>query len=165
MWLDTYDDLFSDFDPRPYSKRAVSDDFIFQVKKVTKDQPGSKMMLKLLLPEAARNRQDEEIIAERLHGYFIKSYEQLLNEKKQNNRKGIQLTAAGVVLMIAASYISFLKPEAYSIHLMLILFEPAGWFLLWVGLDDLVYYSRKTKKELDFYSKMALAEFEFDSYN
>jgi hypothetical protein len=28
LWLATYDDLFSDFDPRSFTKRVLSDDFI-----------------------------------------------------------------------------------------------------------------------------------------
>ncbi len=36
MWFDSYDDLFSDFDSNPYSTRVLSDDFIFQLKKVTR---------------------------------------------------------------------------------------------------------------------------------
>ena len=31
--LDSYDDLFSDFDPRPYRIRALSDDFLLECKK------------------------------------------------------------------------------------------------------------------------------------
>ena len=28
LWLDTYEDIFSDFDPRPYGQRALSEDFV-----------------------------------------------------------------------------------------------------------------------------------------
>lgn len=33
IWLDSYNDIFSDFDSRPISLRSLSDDFITQVKK------------------------------------------------------------------------------------------------------------------------------------
>ena len=46
-------------------------------------------------------------------------------------------------------------------HLLLVLFEPAGWFMLWVGLDHLVYASKDKKKELAFYSKMIKSEINF----
>ncbi len=53
--------------------------------------------------------------------------------------------------MIAASYIFFMKSEKYHIHFLLVLFEPAGWFLLWTGLDHLVNSPKETKKDIDFY--------------
>lgn len=164
IWLDNYDDLFSDFDPRPYSERTLSDDFLSQTKKVAKDRTGNIVRLKLLLPEAVRSKKDETIVAKRLHIHFKNKLEQLQDERKGWIRKGLQLTAAGIAMMIAASYLSFINPEKYVIHLLLILFEPAGWFMLWTGLDHLIYYSGNTRNELDFFSRMADAEIEFVTY-
>lgn len=165
IWLDHYDEMFSDFDPRAYSKRTVSDDFILQVRKVAKDQYRKKMTLKLLLPESARNEQDEQIISERLHDYFKTNNAQLLEEKRKAHRKGSLLTTAGILLMLAASYISYLKSESFYAHVLLILFEAAGWFMLWMGFDQLVYYSGRTLKEFNFYAYMAKAEIKFGSYS
>lgn len=36
--LDTYDDIFSDFDPRPYGERALSSDFLDEAKKAARDK-------------------------------------------------------------------------------------------------------------------------------
>lgn len=33
LWIDSYDDIFSDFDPRHFSLRNISDDFLYEVKK------------------------------------------------------------------------------------------------------------------------------------
>ena len=35
LWLDNYDNIFSDFDPRSYAHRELSDDFLIEAKKVT----------------------------------------------------------------------------------------------------------------------------------
>lgn len=164
IWLDAYDEMFSDFDPRPYSKRTVSDDFILQVRKVVKDQFKKKMALVLLLPESIRNEQEEQVITKHLHEYFEVNNEQLLEEKRMTNLKGLLLTITGVVLMVIGSHITFLNSESYYAHLLLIFFEPAGWFMLWMGLDYLVYHKGKTRKELNFYSQMAKTEIKFNSY-
>ena len=37
LWLDDYADIFSDFDPRPFSQRALSDDFLNEAKKVVRE--------------------------------------------------------------------------------------------------------------------------------
>jgi len=164
IWLDSYDEIFSDFDPRPYPKRTISDDFILQIRKVTKDRYDKKMMLKLLLPEHLRNSQDEEIISYRLHDYFELNKVQFQKEKRKTNLKGLLLTIIGIVLMMIAGYISLLKSDAYYLHLLFILFEPAGWFILWMGLDHLVYYPGNTKKELNFFLHISDAKIEFGSY-
>lgn len=159
--LSSYNDIFSDFDPSAYAERTLSDDFIIQTKKISKTKSGNKMLLRLLLPANKRNEQDEKVIVERLHSYFKNVHQQLVSEVRKINIRGLILTLTGTVIMIAASYISFIKPEKYPVHLLLVLFEPAGWFLLWVGLDHLVYSSKEPKKELDFYSRMTKSEIKF----
>lgn len=164
IWLDSYDEIFSDFDPRPYSKRTISDDFILQIRKVTKDLVQKKIILKLLLLDSIRDKQIEDVIAKCLHVYFELNKEQFLKEKRKTIRKGLMLTAIGFILMVIASYISLLKSGLFYLHLLFILFEPAGWFILWMGLDHLVHYLGKTKKDLIFYLHMATAKIEFSTY-
>ena len=159
--LSSYNDIFSDFDPSAYSERTLSDDFIIQAKKISKNKSGKNMSLRLLLPANKRNEQDEKLIIERLNAFFRNIYKQLKSEIRKSNAKGLTLIVIGVILMIAASYISFIKPEKYHVHLLLVLFEPAGWFLLWFGLDHLVYSSKNTKRDLDFYLKMTNSEINF----
>lgn len=164
IWFDSYDELFSDFDPRPYSKRTLSNDFMNQVKKVAKDIHTKNVTLKLLMLEKNRNEHEEEIIIQRIHSFFNHNYEQLFEEKKKTNLKGVTATVVGILSMVISSYITFLKSEEYLFHLLQILFEPAGWFLLWMGLDYLIYSSKNTKIDLEFYAKMTKATIEFGTY-
>lgn len=162
--LDSYNDIFSDFDPSPFSERILSDDFIVQAKKFSKDKGGNKMSLKLLLPASARNEQDEKIIIKRLHSHFKDIYQQLADDRRRTNIKGAVLIGIGITFMMIASYLSFMKIEKFHAHFLLVLFEPAGWFLLWVGLDYLVFLSRSTKKDIEFYAKMVKSEIKFYTY-
>lgn len=162
--LDSYDDIFSDFDPSSYSERTLSDDFIIQVKKISGSKSRNKLSLKLLLPANKRNETDEKAIVKRLHSYFKNVHQALEFEVKNTNKKGLILTGIGIAIMVAASYISFMKPEKYPVHFLLVLFEPAGWFLLWTGLDLLVFSSKETKKDLDFNLRMAKSEIKFFTY-
>ena len=36
--LDSYNDMFSDFDPRSFSERALSDDFLSECKRAARDK-------------------------------------------------------------------------------------------------------------------------------
>ena len=164
LWLDSYDDLFSDFDPRPYSRRTLSDDFIAQAKKVSREQDKKEFVLQLLLPSSVRLDQAEEIIADRLPLFFQKNYDQLLRERKNNRLRGMKLAGFGILFMVTGGYISYQGAEDFSVHLLLIIFEPAGWFLFWSGLDLLMEHSGKTKKELEFYHDMSRTRIIFGSY-
>ena len=162
--LNSYNDIFSAFDPSQYSERTLSDDFIIQAKNFSKTKDGHKMSLKLLLPVSARNEQDEKVIIKRLHSHFKDTYQQVHGDVKNTKRKGIIFTVIGIALMLTASYLSFMKADQYHFHFLLVLFEPAGWFLLWIGLEHLVYSSKESKKDLDFYSKMTKSEIKFFTY-
>ena len=162
--LNSYNDIFSAFDPSEYSERTLSDDFIVQAKNFSKTKDGNKMSLKLLLPQSARNDQVEKVIIKRLHTHFKDAFQQIKRDVTKTNRKGILLTAIGITLMVTASYLSFMKPEQYYIHFLLVIFEPAGWFLLWAGLDHLVYSSKETKNDLAFNLKMTKSEIKFFSF-
>ncbi|MFI0431100.1 hypothetical protein [Mariniflexile sp. HMF6888] len=164
IWIDSYDDLFSDFDPMPYSERTLSDDFIIQVKKMVRKKGEKLSKLNLLLIEQVRSKQDEATIAKRLHEHFQMMAGQLGDDIRKTNRRGFILTVSGIICMIIASYISFVGSEQYVTHMLRVLFEPAGWFMVWAGLDKFVYDSKKTKKELLFYLKMVEVKVEFSNY-
>ncbi len=164
MWVDSYNDIFSDFDSRSFHERMLSDDFISEAKKACKEKDGIISTFRLLLPVAARNEQNEKLIFTRLSGYFKHTYQQLYAQAADVKRKGVYFILTGIALMLVASYVSFLKSEKYYVHILLVLFEPAGWFLLWAGLDHLIYSSQKIKADLKFHATMANTQFDFGSY-
>ncbi len=162
--LRSYNDIFSDFDPNTYIDRTLSDDFINQAKKMFINKIGKQLTLKLHLPANMRNEADEKIIIKGLHSHFNTMHQQLKSDLKKTNKIGWILTLSGIIIMIAASYLSFMKPDKYHAHLLIVLFEPAGWFLLWTGLDHLVYSLKETKKDRSFYSGMAKSEIIFSNH-
>jgi len=161
IWLDSYKDIFSDFDSRPLSERTVSDDFLTEVRKVCDEKSRNKIHLKLSIPENLRNTDDEKVIIKRLHLYFRNTHHLIKNDLRQKNIRGLYYIIAGTLLMLCASYISFLKPQKFYIHTLLILFEPAGWFFLWTRLEYLIYSSKSKKADLIYYNKMAEAVIRF----
>jgi len=79
--LKSYDDLFSDFDPRAYSERNISDDFIDELKAriSVRDKYTQIKRLVFLIPNEqyikknsfrSRNLKDEEVIKKRIIDYF-----------------------------------------------------------------------------------------------
>jgi hypothetical protein len=165
LWLDHYDNIFSDFDPRAYSQRALSDDFLNEAKKVTFEIKPGMLDLKLLIPKEHREHVTEHVIRERLHSHFKKAYLNLEKEHSTLVKRGITLVVAGLISLLIATAVNTLQNQTFFISFIRVLLEPAGWFTAWYGLDLIFYESKETKQELDFCKKMAHAEIDFDGYN
>lgn len=160
-----YDDIFSDFDMRPYSRRSLSVDFIDEIKRAAADKKDEGIELILHAPEAERNESKESTIRERLAAHFVRHYQLQMKEKKRVLRLGIGMVVLGIISMIAATFIVFEDPtENLLLSFLVVFLEPAAWFLLWEGMDQIVFNSRNINPELDFYKKMAASRIHFKSY-
>ena len=159
LWLDTYEDIFSDFDPRPLSVRALSDDLIGELRKACGDTDGSHVKISLLLPAKRRRADQEKIILERLSGHFHKHYKQSLAELRSVWKKGMIYISLGLVVMLSGGYLT----ESPSVvqKFLKTLMEPAGWFLLWSGLDHFISLSQGIRKDRKFYEILTGAKIEF----
>lgn len=161
--IDNYNDIFSDFDPRPYNKKALSDDFLFEAKKASleKQEP---IKLIFLVPVSERKIQDEVIIKRRLKEHFKKHSSLLEKEKKFKIKQGLFLFFLGIIIMALATFILSLKEKTFLFNFLIILLEPAGWFSFWEGLYILVFRIKEESANLKFYQKMSKSEIIFDSY-
>jgi hypothetical protein len=162
--LDHYNDIFSDFDPRTYRERSVSHDFLFEAKNAARDKDFETIELSFLVPHKTRDPNAEAIIKRRLREHFKNHHAKLHKEIKAVRRKGIIFAIIGVFFGILATVVSVLSVKEVLRNLLLILFEPAYWFLVWSGLDHIFFYAENKKAELDFYDKMTRTNISFQGY-
>lgn len=156
--LDHYDDIFSDFDLRPYARRSLSVDFLSEMKRATQDKHYDGVDLVLHVPHAHRSEATEATIKERLAAHFHKHHLMLKADKRSIVRRGAVMIGLGVVCMVAATLVVFQNPEHSLFQSFLLVFlEPAAWFLLWEGMDIVLFHSKEITPELNFYRKMASA--------
>ena len=52
--IDTWDDIFSDFDPRPFSERMVSSDFIDELRRRHTETRSGNFLITLCAPAALK---------------------------------------------------------------------------------------------------------------
>lgn len=163
--LDSYDGIFSDFDPRPYSQRMLSDDFLLEAKKASKEKVSGAVELKFLVPKEKRKTEHETVIKKRLHEHFKKHHEIMRDEVRQIVGRGISFIISGIILMFVATWILFMHHDkTLLMNFLVILLEPGGWFFFWEGLGQIIFETKKKKPDLDFYEKMAKCEISFVSY-
>ncbi len=157
--LDSYDDIFSDFDPRPYSHKALSGDFLLECKKASIEKKG-KIKIRLFLPRNKRDPLEEIKIKIRLKEHFNKH----LREKKKEIRKiklhGLFWAVLGSVMMTLSAFLINM-PSSFWIHLLMTLVQPAGWFFLWEGMGKIWIVPSEKKPDYNFYKKMVSSEISF----
>lgn len=160
--LDSYDDLFSDFDPRPYSKKALSEDFLVECKKASLDKKG-KIQIKFFLPKQKREPMDEIKIKKRMKEHFHKHMIQNRRIIEKIRTKGFGWFIAGSSLIV----ITAILPDEFSSVFMKVLINlahPGGWFFLWEGLAKLLITTKEKKPNYEFYKKMVNANISFFDY-
>ncbi len=161
--LDTYDDIFSDFDPRTYDLRVLSFDFLLEAKRAAREKV-SGLSLRFMIPEALRDHSKEQLIIKRLHAHFEKHARLLKKERKVIYRKGVLITILGLLLTAGAAGARFYFKDSMLAAVALVILEPAGWFSIWNGLDLVFQGGKSQKEEYKFYCKMSSAEIIFNGY-
>jgi len=161
--IKNYNDIFSSFDPHPFSERSLSDDFLIEAKRSARDKNGV-YELRFLIPKDQRNFEHENLIKRRLRDHFRKHFHSLTDEIRKIKRKSLYMALFGVFLIFIASFLLTLETNNLFIRFIEVLLEPAGWFTAWTGLDQWFYTIEEKKKDLEFYKKMTDAEIKFSSY-
>jgi hypothetical protein len=164
IWLDDYDDVFSDFDSRPLTERSLSDDFLVEMRKMVREKPTGNIELKLLVPTAKRKKEVEAMVIKNLHTHFRHAAVGIKTEITKTRRQGILLTMLGFVLMIVTAYIVSVASNSFFMKALQIVLEPSGWFMVWTGMDNIFYNRRRRKPNLVFFLKMLNADIVFLPY-
>ncbi len=163
--LRSYDDIFSDFDPRSSSQRSISGDFVAEAKKVVLDNKPEKVALRLFIPKTRRDLKEELVIKRRLQDHFKTHYYILRNvEIAPLVRQGIFFCISGIIVMFLATIIARSSWfDEFWRQFLIVLLEPAGWFLFWEGLYLGILETRKSRIDLGFYKKMSNCEIIFST--
>ncbi len=163
--LNSYEDIFSSFDPRPYSERALSVDFLDETKRASVDKVSGGIELRLLVPSKLRSAEKEKTIKKRLRAHFERHAKQMQHKHSRVFLDGAIFIFTGIITMLFATFFLFKLSQANMLtHFLLILFEPAGWFFFWEGLSQIIFEAEKQKPDLEFYKKMARCHMFFSSY-
>jgi len=161
--LDDYNDIFSDFDPRPYEAKALSDDFLAECRRATKDKE-FEVELRLLVPKQKRNINDEIKIKKRLKEHFKRHFILQGKEQKAIKKEGFMWFGLGTCFILATSFLYQKNYSHFIFRILETMMEPAGWFSFWEGLAKVFITAKEKKPDYDFYRKMNNAKIYFFEY-
>jgi len=157
--LDSYEDIFSDFDPRPYSNKALSGDFLLECKKASIDKKG-RIKMRFFLPKNKRNPLEEIKIKKRLKEHFNKHLRGKRKEIRKIKLVGVFWVIVGAAMMVLSAFLVNM-PSSFILHLLMTLVQPAGWFFLWEGLGKILITPKDKLPEYHFYKKMSNSQVSF----
>src|SRR3989344_2509529 len=105
--IDHYDDIFSDFDSRPYSIRALSDDFLLEVRKAAHVKPSGELELRFIIPKKMQNGDHESLVRKRLKDYFKKHGDLIKKEIRKIRLHGLKFIIIGAACSVSAAYLLY----------------------------------------------------------
>lgn len=159
--INSYDFLFSDFDPRDYSEKILSEDFVEECKRAARESEG-KIELILLCPKHKRNLKDETKIKKRIKEYFFYNLRKEHKNRKKLKIEGFFWFLMGTIVMVLATFL--VGKTNFFLKFLEIMAIPASWFLFWEGLNKIIITSREKIYDYEFYKKMSEANIIFADY-
>lgn len=153
--IDGYDDLFSDFDPRPYQERELSEDFLTELRRFFYHKSPEYLDIVLLIPRKHRRAHDEQIVKKRLHIHFQKKYRTSKKGLKHATLSNLLRVSLALLIMILTGLLAVHAGQVLWRNILKVMLEPASWWLFWTSIDNLLAARRQVRDELQYFHRLA----------
>jgi hypothetical protein len=161
--IDTYDDIFSDFDPRDISQRDLSEDFLNEIMHRHRQNPKGKYDVVLVAPRSIEDLTAEKQIISRLSRYFHQKHIQYTQSINEIRIRGSLYVVVGMLLLITLSLLTFNKVlDRLTLEMAAIIFTPLGWFGIWEGFSKIVDIPFNLASSTQAYSRLSKASYKFE---
>ncbi|MFA5108826.1 MAG: hypothetical protein WC492_04845 [Candidatus Micrarchaeia archaeon] len=161
FWLDDYDEIFSDFDPRTYSKRQLSEDFLAELKRRYKETPTGGFEVSLYLPKGIRDVKIESAAKKKIREYFANEMKRLEEKSSQRKKTGLMYLAAGMIILSLHAMLVWSSSASKLVEIIGFILVPAGWFSVWTSIENLVQESAEIKGQKEYYAQMSKCNYLF----
>jgi len=159
--LDDYDDVYDDWDPSPFKKRDIEDEFNDFVVNSSEDIPlNFNIKIVLYLPESKKDLKKEVALISAYKNYYNYAMERLNKNKSNLNRKTISYLFLSVLLLSIGYF--FIK-DAQNVFLN-VLHEGifiGGWVFLWEFFTNIFITTREIQTEYKLYKRLYNSEIDF----
>ncbi len=160
--IDTWDDIFSDFDPGPLESRLFSEDFIAELKKRHRETKSGKLSVFLCAPLSLKDERAEKIVTQRLKREFAHKYLQRKIALRKMRVRGAIFACFGILFLSAVTFITYYKLlGGLAVELIGTILIPLGWFTIWEGFSKLMDASPISEQEEQLFSKLSKADYVF----
>jgi hypothetical protein len=162
--LDSYDDIFSDFDASTVATRTISDDFTREIQKRYSENEKGDFEAVFSLPDRKRFLREESLIKKRLRDHYKKKAHEALQKINHLKKNGVHRIFIGFVLLILELGLRYgnlnfgVLSEFFGVLLI-----PIAWFTMWTGYE--LFFDRPSEfvEAGKFYRKFGNANYIFVS--
>jgi hypothetical protein len=161
--IDTWDDVFSDFDPRPLNQRTVSGDFVDELKKRYYENRKGEFIVSIYAPQSLQSSESEKMVMQHLKKHFRLRFLQKKKDIARMRIRGLIFVLIGISslsYLTLATYYKFLSEIA--IEILGIFLMPLGWFGFWEGLSKLIDMSPVSLRDEKIFEKLSKAVYRFN---
>ncbi|MFH0877742.1 MAG: hypothetical protein V1863_05925 [Candidatus Omnitrophota bacterium] len=160
--IDSWDDVFSDFDPSPLEQRILSEDFLLELRKRYRETQRGNYIITIYAPVSLKDDASERIVNKRLKQYFRFRHLAILKEINAARRKGTIFVIFGIVFLSVLTLVAYYKMlSMLAIELLGIVLMPLGWFGIWEGFSRIIESPPKLKQNLELFGRLSKAAFKF----
>ncbi|HSB47424.1 MAG TPA: hypothetical protein VLD37_05400 [Candidatus Bilamarchaeum sp.] len=154
--LDSYDEIFSDFDPSPYTTRLLSEDFIRELRRRCTATGKGDFVVNFTLPRALRSEKIEGLVRKRIRDHFRSNLSDIEKAAKEKTRRGLLRIALGVAISVPL----FFLPVIETLPVLTVL-SVLMWYALWSGFEHVFEVSARLERKKMFYDKFLRADYNF----
>lgn len=160
--IDSWDDIFSDFDPSPLEHRILSEDFLAELKKRYRETQRGNFVITIYAPLSLKDGLSERLVIKRLKQYFKFRHLELRKEIAEAVKKGMLFVFFGIIFLASLTLMAYFKTlDTLSLELVGIILMPLGWFGIWEGFSRVIEPSPLVKQDMDEFGKLTKATFKF----
>ena len=159
--LDDYNDVYDDWDPSPFKKRDIEDEFNDFIVDSSEDIPiNHKIGIVLYLPESAKDPRKESALISAIHNFYEYAME-------RNHRSNVSINKKTLFYLVFSFFllgIGYFFDVDQEIVLFRILHEGifiGGWVFLWEFFTNIFITKRNIRNQYRLYKRLLHSEIRF----
>lgn len=159
--LDTYDEIYDDWDPSPFKKRDIEDEFNDFVVNASQDIPlNFDIVIVLYLPLSRKDALKETALVSAYKNYYAYALARLDKARANLYKKILYYLVFSFILLSIGSFF-FQEGENLLLNVLREGIFIGGWVFLWEFFTDVFIVRRELQEEYGLYRRLYQSDIRF----
>jgi hypothetical protein len=159
--LDNYDDVYDDWDPSPFKKRDIEDEFNDFIVNSSEDIPlNHNISIVLYLPISKKDEKKETTLISAYRNYYNYALVRLEKSQSNLNQKTI-FYLLGSILLLSIGYFFFKDDQSVALNVLHEGVFIGGWVFLWEFFTNVFIKTRESNFQYKLYKRLYKSQITF----
>lgn len=159
--LDNYDEIYDDWDPSPFKKRDIEDEFNDFVINASQDIPlNFNIIIVLYLPQSKKDSQKEATLIAAYKNFYAYALARL-NKTKSNLYRKITFYLLFSLFLLSIGSFFFGESQNVFINVLHEGIFIGGWVFLWEFFTNIFITRRELQEEYKLYKRLYQSDIKF----